>query len=545
MNVVVAANNSSNNKEERGMGLQDETSCILCGERRRNYLFLVNGSPIVECPGCGLLSREAAAAGSGRLQPAEGLSPNPASAVFDSATEQEACRAYIQLLTTRLQPGATLLLIAPEGHPFGRIAAEAGLAIDRRMTLPQAETAAELGAGYGAAVVIYQFMQSHDPLALLERLREALTPAGCLLLTTKSLDTWPARWFRSRWPEWQPQNLHYFNANTLQGLLMKAGFGGIVLRPDRRRYTMAHIRRRAAALPPTLLTRLIRLGGALLGPLVGRARIPLTTSGVILLADRVERRERPVLSVIVPAYNERQGFQTIMDGLLQKRIAGMDKEIVVIESNSRDGTREAALGYKDRPEVKLILQPGPRGKGNAVREGLASATGDVVLIQDADLEYDMNDYEALLEPVLGYRSQFVLGARHGGSWKMRQFVDQQGLSTMLNFGHVFFTTLMNVLYRQHMKDPFTMYKVFRRECLYRLKLECNRFDFDHELVIKLCRKGYRPLEIPVNYRSRSFREGKKVRIFRDATSWIWVNFKYLFVSIYEPPDTPPTGGAKP
>ena len=146
-----------------------------------------------------------------------------------------------------------------------------------------------------------------------------------------------------------------------------------------------------------------------------------------------------------------------------------------------------------------MLQDRPRGKGHAVREGFRHATGDIVLIQDADLEYDLDDYDALLAPILSHRALFVLGTRHAGHWKMRQFAKQKVLSAGLNLGHAFFTGLINVLFRQNMTDPFTMFKVFRRDCLFGLEFQCNRFDFDHELVIKLVRKGYRPLEIPVNY----------------------------------------------
>ena len=104
--------------------------------------------------------------------------------------------------------------------------------------------------------------------------------------------------------------------------------------------------------------------------------------------------------------------------------------------------------------------------------------------------------------------------------KMRQFTGQRGLSLIFNSGHWFFTTLVNVLFFQRLRDPFTMFKVFRRDCLAGLEFRCNRFDFDFELLIKLVRKGYRPVELPVNYRSRSFSEGKKVSMFRDPFSWL-------------------------
>ncbi|HBD10150.1 MAG TPA: glycosyltransferase family 2 protein, partial [Syntrophobacteraceae bacterium] len=207
------------------------------------------------------------------------------------------------------------------------------------------------------------------------------------------------------------------------------------------------------------------------------------------------------------------------------------REIIVVESSSKDGTHELAKQYQNHPDVRLIIQERPRGKGNAVRLGLEQASGDIILIQDADLEYDLNDYEALLEELISYRSLFVLGARHGGNWKMRRFASKWSLATLLNLGHVFFTKVINVLYRQRMSDPFTMFKVFRRDCIYDIDFECNRFDFDHELVIKLVRKGYRPVEIPVNYWSRSFKEGKKVRVIRDPLRWLWVDLKFRFMPL--------------
>jgi hypothetical protein len=134
----------------------------------------------------------------------------------------------------------------------------------------------------------------------------------------------------------------------------------------------------------------------------------------------------------------------------------------------------------------------------------------------------MEDYDSLVRPLVSGRHAFVLGARHGGRnlWKMRQFTGQRGLSSFLNFGHWFFTSLINWLFWKRLRDPFTMFKVFRRDCLYGLRFECNRFDFDYELLIRLMQKGYTPVEIPVNYRSRSFHEGKKVSMWRDPLSWL-------------------------
>ena len=221
------------------------------------------------------------------------------------------------------------------------------------------------------------------------------------------------------------------------------------------------------------------------------------------------------VSVIVPVYNEISTVGTALEALAAKRIPGFELRLVVVESNSTDGSREVVLSYRDRPNVSVILEEAPRGKGHAVRAGLAQATGDIIMIQDADLEYDLADYEKLLEPVASGRHEFVLGSRHArGRGAMRQFTDQRMHAAVLNAAHWTFTIMINASLGIWLNDPFTMYKVFRRRCLDGLTLECDRFDFDWELLIKLVRKGYRPVEIPVTYRSRSFKEGKKIRMFR-------------------------------
>jgi glycosyltransferase involved in cell wall biosynthesis len=228
-----------------------------------------------------------------------------------------------------------------------------------------------------------------------------------------------------------------------------------------------------------------------------------------------------LLSVVVPIYNERNTISEALAAIFAKEVPGWHLEIILVESNSTDGTRDIVLGYKDHPRAKLILQEKPRGKGHAVRAGFAQATGDVLLIQDADLEYDLNDYDILLAPLATGRQTFVLGSRHGlGGWAIRKFADQPLQALILNVGHWGFALLINASFGIWLRDPFTMYKVFRRECLDGLTFTCNRFDFDFELLIKLIRKGHRPIEIPISYKSRSFKEGKKVSMWRDPLTWI-------------------------
>jgi glycosyltransferase involved in cell wall biosynthesis len=239
-------------------------------------------------------------------------------------------------------------------------------------------------------------------------------------------------------------------------------------------------------------------------------------------------RERPLLSIIFPAYNEIATIRDTLNDVLAHDVPGLDKEIIVVESNSSDGTREAVLEYSGHERITILLEEKALGKGHAVRAGLARAAGDFILIQDADREYDVSDYDALLGPLMRGEAAFVLGSRHTGTTKIRHFADEALLAAFMNFGHHFFQTLLNVLYGQRLKDPFTMYKVFRRDCLDGVKLERNRFDFDIELVVKLIRKGYQPIEIPVNYSSRMFSEGKKTNVLRDPWTWLGALIQYRF-----------------
>jgi SAM-dependent methyltransferase len=325
-----------------------------------------------------------------------------------------------------------------------------------------------------------------SPLGFLRELHRVMKPGGTLFVATHSVDSWSAPSIREGGTKFKAAYLTYFDHQTLQTALFKSDFREIIVEP-----------------------------------------------GNMAFARKTEARSKPVLSVIVPAYNEAATFGTLLERLLRKSVPGLDIEVLVVESNSSDGTREIAENYKDHPRVKLIFENRPQGKGHAVRTGLKAASGDYLLIQDGDLEYDLEDYDALLEPLIAGRTAFVLGSRHGGRnvLKMRQFAGEHGLSIFFNFGHWFFTTLLNVMYLQRLRDPFTMFKVFRRDCLFGLEFECDGFDFDFELLIKLILKGYQPIELPVNYRSRSFKEGKKVRMFRDPLTWLKALTRLRFAKI--------------
>ncbi len=453
---------------------QTVTHCPVCGGSRLHYLFSVAASRVVRCDDCQLMLRNprdlAAVPGPAAAPP--GIDP--------AATARE----YLDLLARyRDGSGGRLLAVARGGRELLAEAANRGYEVSAEEGTELRRT--DRDGGFEVVVLHNVLDVAPDPGGLLRRAHALLAPGGVLLVTSFSFDSWLSQRSHRRWTEFHADQLFYFTRATLEPLLGHNGFGQIIARTD------VH--------DP--------VGGAV--------------GGMVFLARAQPRRDRPKLSLVVPAFNEARTFTTNFEKLLAKEIEGLDIEIVVVESNSTDGTRAIVERYQHHPRVTVVWEDRPRGKGHAVRGGLERITGDYVLIQDADLEYDLEDYEALLEPLVRGRTAFVLGARHGGSaWKMRSFAGQPVISAVLNAAHWFFTLLVNVGFNARLKDPFTMYKVFRRDCLYGLEFVCNRFDFDFELVIKLLRKGYYPLEIPVNYRSRSFAEGKKVSFFGDPLTWL-------------------------
>ncbi|HLI56105.1 MAG TPA: glycosyltransferase family 2 protein [Actinomycetota bacterium] len=240
---------------------------------------------------------------------------------------------------------------------------------------------------------------------------------------------------------------------------------------------------------------------------------------------------KPLLSVVLPVFNEADTVATIIDEVLALTVPGLDLELVIVESNSSDGSRQVVQRYAGHPRVRLVFEDAPSGKGHAVREGFRHVRGDIILIQDADLEYRVDEYPLVLAPLLEGRCDFVLGSRHAPGQAMRHFEDARRTSRLMNAAHWAFTWMFNTVYRTHLRDPFTMYKVFWTRCIVGVPFSSNRFDFDWELVAKLVRLGHHPIEVPVTYRSRDFDAGKKVRFFRDPMTWMVALVRFRFSRI--------------
>jgi glycosyltransferase involved in cell wall biosynthesis len=238
------------------------------------------------------------------------------------------------------------------------------------------------------------------------------------------------------------------------------------------------------------------------------------------------------LSIIIPVYNERKYFSQILHRVISAKIP-LEKEIIIIESNSKDGTRELVRKYEGKKGFRVIYEDRPQGKGHALKSGFHAATGDIILVQDADLEYDPRDYACLLEPILNGKAKFVLGSRKMGAktWKIRNTKTNVFKAAFINVIANLADEIFNLLYGVKLTDPQTMYKVFRRECLHGIRFESNYFNLDWEICAKLIRKGYVPLEIPISYKSRSFDEGKKISLFRDIFLNSWTIFKFRFAPL--------------
>lgn len=508
-------------------------SCPACGADAERYLFHERGARFVQCRSCEVVyanppAREvrdyfniAAAGGDATVEDREHVRKE-----LDDVLRY-ACHIY---RAHRASLPARVLVA-------GRMAEDWSTAASTHIEAVRLTRAGTLRLIHEADVSpILAAMDDDVEMVVLNQLLEAcprasevmtqvaarLPSEALLVVVYSNVASLPGRMLRRNWRRFFHWKAVYFNSENLRSMVQRAGLRLIAQSGLNTSYTVT--RALHLGLPDTpaaVAARRLGLGAVTM-------RVPTGTYvSIFERAQESEASER--LTVIVPVFNEADYLRAVLDELLSKQFV-IPHEVIVVESNSTDGTREIAQSYEGRSGLRIIYEDRPRGKGSAVRRGLAAATGTIVLIQDADFEYDLDDYDALLEPIVQRRTSFVLGSRSLGldDWKVRRLARSRLKAFLMNLAQLLFAETFNVLFQQRVTDVNTMFKVFRRECIEGVDFLATGFSFDIELACMLVKNGYSPMEVPVNYVARGFDEGKKINFLSEFFPSFSMFFKCRF-----------------
>jgi glycosyltransferase involved in cell wall biosynthesis len=228
------------------------------------------------------------------------------------------------------------------------------------------------------------------------------------------------------------------------------------------------------------------------------------------------------LSILIPVFNEAKWILPVLEMVSGADACGLEKELIVVDDGSTDGTREILASLdSEKYSARIFFHEKNQGKGAALRTGQGHASGDIIMIQDADLEYSPKEYPELLRPILEGRADVVYGSRLSGGKITRAFKFTHLL------GNKFLSLLTNVLYNSTLTDMETCYKVFKSEVFKKVKIRSNRFEFEPEITAKVLKQGVRIYELPISYYGRDYAEGKKIT-WRDGFSAIFALIRYRF-----------------
>ena len=226
------------------------------------------------------------------------------------------------------------------------------------------------------------------------------------------------------------------------------------------------------------------------------------------------------LSIVIPVYNEKDTLEKIVD--LVREVDGIEKEIVIVDDGSKDGSIEIIAKIKEKyPDIKTVIKGENRGKGHTLKVGFKETTGDYVIIQDADLEYDPQDYKKLLRALEEDKVDVVYGSRFSGNYEK--------MSTLHYFGNKLLTVLTNLFYGVMLTDMETCYKLVPGDFIRSINIKSERFDFEPEITAKILKSGLKIREVPISYKGRAFSEGKKIT-WKDGFNAVFALIKFRFFS---------------
>lgn len=223
-----------------------------------------------------------------------------------------------------------------------------------------------------------------------------------------------------------------------------------------------------------------------------------------------------LLSVVIPVFNEKNTLLEIV-GKIDSLPSSLNRELILVDDGSTDGSRDILKKLESRSDVKVIYKEKNSGKGDSLKIGFKNSNGDYVIVQDADLEYDPNDYQKLLDEIVKNPRTVIYGSRFSGTYK--------DMSSLHYYGNKFLTFFTNLLYGVTLTDMETCYKLFPGDFIRSLELKANRFDFEPEITAKILKRKYKIIEVPIHYYGRTHDEGKKIT-WKDGFNAIWSLLKY-------------------